>query len=84
MGSEAAGKYMTVSPDGRRVAVDVDGQVRVFDAVTRRLIALLPPSDEASTWLAFSPDGASLATGRTNGAIFLCKLHETATPVAHP
>jgi WD40 repeat protein len=84
MGSEAAGKHMTVSPDGRRVAVDVDGQVRVFDVVTSRLIALLPPSDEASTWLAFSPDGASLATGRTNGAIFLCRLHETATPVAHP
>ncbi len=84
MGSEAAGKHMTASPDGRRVALDVDGQVRVFDAVTRRLIALLPPSDEASTWLAFSPDGASLATGRTNGAIFLCRLHETAARVAHP
>jgi WD40 repeat protein len=84
LGSEAAGEHMTASLDGRRVAAEVDGQLRVFDALTRRLIALLPPSDEGYTWLTFSPDGASLATGRTDGGIFLHRLDESATPVAHP
>jgi WD40 repeat protein len=84
MGTEAAGENMTLSPDGRRLAVNVDGSVRVLETATRRMIARMPASDGAATWLAFSPDGASLATGRTDGGIFLYSLHETATPVAHP
>ena len=38
--------------------------VRVFDAATRALVATLPglPDDPAVTHLAFSPDGARLAS----------------------
>jgi WD40 repeat protein len=84
MGKEAAGEHMTLSPDGRRLAVNVDGSVQVFDTATRRTIARLPTSDEAASWLAFSPDGASLATGRTDGGVFVYSLRDTAAPVAHP
>jgi WD40 repeat protein len=83
MGSDVAGKRTTMSPDGRRVAVNVDGRVRVFDALTRRMIAHLPPSDEDATCLDSSPHGASLATGQADGRILLYRLRETTAPVSH-
>ena len=70
-GLHADGERMTATPDGRRLAVSVDGSVRVFDTKTRRTIAILPPSGDSATWLAFSPDGQALATARKSGEILI-------------
>jgi WD40 repeat protein len=75
---------MTATPDGQRLAMDVKGSVRVFDTATRRTIAVLPPSGESATWLAFSPDVKALATGRPNGEILIYDLNKSPAPVVKP
>jgi WD40 repeat protein len=83
-GTDFPGKSMTATPDGQRVAAIADGSLRVFDTATRRTIAVLPIAEDAATWLALSPDGKSLATGRADGEIVVYDLDKAAVPVANP
>jgi WD40 repeat protein len=83
LGRRVAGQEMALSADGRRVALNVEGSVRVFETATRRQIARLPASGEAVTWLAFSPDGAALALGQSDGGIVVHRVAGRITPVVH-
>jgi WD40 repeat protein len=84
VGTDVAGERMTATADVQRLAVKVNGSVRVFDTATRRTIAVLPAAEEAVTWLALSPDGKALATGRANGEILIYDLNKAVAPAANP
>jgi WD40 repeat protein len=58
---------MAFSRDGRLLAIDDGGRVRLFDAASGREVATLDAGTDASAHffcLAFSPDGTQLAAGR--------------------
>jgi hypothetical protein len=63
-----------LAPDGRRVAASLgDGRVLVFDTATGAELAVLPPHDAVAKDVAFSPDGAWLASvgaGRTSVRVY--------------
>jgi len=55
-----------LSPDGTRVALADESQIRIYDATTWRLLRALPIEGNGGAWmsghtLVFSPDGAHLA-----------------------
>ena len=81
---DVPGEHMTSTPDGQRLAGIVDGSLRVLDPATHWTIAVLPNDEGSVTWLSLSPDGKSLATGRTEGEIRIYDLDQAAAPVANP
>ena len=67
---------LDLSPDGRRLAfIDIEGQLRVVDTATRRVVAGPTQVDQLSFFgpalevLRFSPDGSRLVVGGGWGAI---------------
>jgi len=59
VGEPAANGSMTLSPDGKRVAVVQDGNIVVYDVATRAVMKLVGGQAEAQpTW---SPDGQRIA-----------------------
>ena len=67
---------LDLSPDGRRLAfIDIEGQLRVVDTATRRVVAGPKEVDQLSFFgpalevLRFSPDGSRLVVGGGWGAI---------------
>jgi WD40 repeat protein len=83
-GNDVSDKFMTATPDGNRLAVVDKGALRVFDTATRRTVAVIAAAEEPATWLALSPDGRSLATGRPEGGILIYDLDKAAPPIANP
>ncbi len=70
-----------LSPDGKRIAVACDAEVRVYDAATWRLIRTLPAGGDGvlgvypfGHTLAFSPDGRRLAFTRNWQRAFVWDL----------
>ena len=74
-GSAEPGERMTATADGRRLAVQLDDSVQVFDTIKRLSIARLPI--ESASALALSPDGGSLAIGRSDGEILIYGVRMT-------
>lgn len=66
------GGYLAVSPDSSRLAVGQRGAVRIYDLASGKvrayLVCWLPPEEWTEMWLAFSPDGRSLAVTEANPA----------------
>jgi len=60
---------LAFSPDGRLLAVGGDDSVSLFDVATRQLAGLLAGSGSVPAWLAFSPDGTTLARGDNAGSV---------------
>jgi WD40 repeat protein len=58
------GIHVAYTPDGRLLAT-ASGSVRLFDAVTLAPLELAPVPRRATNCLAFSRDGATLATGHS-------------------
>jgi len=63
-------------PDGERVAVAIRGQVAIWSADLTEELSEFRAHEQATWGLAFSPDGATLATG---GADNVARLWDTAT-----
>ncbi|OAN42810.1 hypothetical protein A6A03_03585 [Chloroflexus islandicus] len=66
------GGYLAVSPDSSRLAVGQRGAVRIYDLASGKvrayLVCWLPPEEWTEMWLAFSPDGRTLAVTEANPA----------------
>lgn len=73
------GGWITISPDGRRLAM-VDrpfsgsDAARVFDLESRRVIARFDSGRGRPRCVAFSPDGTRLATGMEDGTALIWDL----------
>src|ERR1019366_682965 len=73
------GSILAVAPRAERIlsktytigGAETDHVLRVFDPFSRRLIATFPGHQYDVTAVAFSPDGARLATGDRQGIVFL-------------
>ncbi|MFO0615670.1 MAG: WD40 repeat domain-containing protein [Polyangiaceae bacterium] len=78
--TDAPEEYFTsiaASPDGKWLAVGCsDGIARVFAVATRKLVTTLEGHKEGLNAVAFSSDGATLATAGQDGTIL---LHPTAS-----
>lgn len=80
---------LSISPDGRHIAVAATGAVEIFDLETRERITKPVIDDKRQMCAAYSPDGRTLAVGTHDGRIvvieteFYTKLFEfVATPEA--
>jgi WD40 repeat protein len=61
-------------PDGSLLAAGIAGDVLLMDPANGQIIQKIPASGEAVSSLAFSPDGARLATAGSDGFIRLWRL----------
>lgn len=68
------GSRLAVAPDGRRLAWANDARVQVFTLPEGRRLADLAVPEEHAFALAFAPDGARLAVGTDEGALWLWDL----------
>jgi WD40 repeat protein/tRNA A-37 threonylcarbamoyl transferase component Bud32 len=59
------------SPDGRRLAVGLDGAVHVWDWEKRQHLLELPGHARKAISVAFSPDGRRLASGSWSGNVMI-------------
>jgi WD40 repeat protein len=71
LGRPGAVAAMAVSPDGSVAAAPAGYSIRLWDIRTRREVGSLIGHDERVTALAFSADGAVLASGSADGTIRL-------------
>ncbi|MCS6871167.1 MAG: hypothetical protein NZ571_06890 [Anaerolineae bacterium] len=72
MTSHAKGRLlMTWSATNNMIALGVEDQVRLYDAHTQQLLAVLGGRGAALTALAWQPEGVLLATGDANGRLCL-------------
>jgi WD40 repeat protein len=55
-------RHLTLSPDGRTLAVALDGEVRLCDPISGREFGALPKDPLGINEMAFSHDGSRLAT----------------------
>jgi WD40 repeat protein len=58
---------LSFSPDGSLLALAGDGGTALWDTAGRRLVGILGSASGAHAAVAFSPDGARVATGDVNG-----------------
>jgi len=63
-------RELAISPDGRRIATAVGGQIALVETATGRRVATLP-GNEAPSALMFSPDSRTLATGANDRRVYL-------------
>ncbi|AUB83933.1 hypothetical protein [Candidatus Thiodictyon syntrophicum] len=68
------GARLAVAPDGQRLAWAKDARVQVFSLPEGRRLADLSVPEEHAYALAFAPDGARLAVGTEEGALWLWDL----------
>ena len=62
---------IAITADGRKVATDVEGNIRIWDANTGEPLAPPLPRQGTIACMQFSPDGAILATGSTEHTVRL-------------
>jgi eukaryotic-like serine/threonine-protein kinase len=75
-GHQGAVLNVAFSPDGGRlVSVSADHTVRLWDAATRREIAVARGHGNTIEAVAFSPDGSRLASGGDDGTVRLWDAH---------
>jgi WD40 repeat protein/beta-lactamase regulating signal transducer with metallopeptidase domain len=66
---------LACSPDGRTLASgQLDGSIRVWDAIDGRLLADFRRNDSHVRWLAFSPDSSLLASAALDGTVMLWEI----------
>ncbi len=73
---------VAVSPDGKMIAISGTG-TRLWSTADQKVFTTLSGHDTGAQAEAFSPDGATLAVGDSNGNIYLWDL-ATRQPVAVP
>jgi WD40 repeat protein len=62
----------TFSPDGKSLAAgDNDGNIRLWDLATKKVVAILNGHKETVLCLAYSPDGKTFASGWEDGHVCL-------------
>jgi WD40 repeat protein len=67
---EACGTSVTFSPDGAKLACgSIDGKIRVWNAVTQRLLHKLEGHTQVVFSVAFSPNGLHIASGSLDQTI---------------
>jgi WD40 repeat protein len=65
------------SPDGKQfVTANFDGTVRIWDAITRDQVHIIPAYQQVAMDVAWSPDGTQIVSGGYNGPM---RLWDTAT-----
>ena len=87
-GAEVSSPGLTVAlafdPSGRLIAFAGGRQVRIWDVETGALVATLPGQPAEILAVVFSPDGASVATGASDGTVRLFDVRsETERLVLH-
>ena len=65
---------MAFSPDGRLLAAAGDRHVVVWDTATSEIVRILPSGQYGATSVTFSPDGLTVAVGRTDSVDALYDL----------
>jgi WD40 repeat protein len=75
---------LAFSPDGAVLAVSGDGGTALWDVEGRRLAGVLESTSGAHASVAFSPDGARVATGDVNGGTVTLWDPTTRQPVGAP
>ncbi len=70
-------------PDGVHFAAATDGQIRVWDASTGRLVARARPAGTSVSALDYSTDGSRLAIGELSGQVTMLDSADL-TPVGRP
>ncbi len=76
-GPAAHRRYTRVSPDGKLLAISLRGTVRLYDAATGRRLGdvRLKKTDEDSGYVAWAPDGRTIAVGiRAKQEVRLCDV----------
>lgn len=67
---------VAISPDGRTIAASVSNHVRLYDCTSGAELDRLGGQNEVFEWLAFSPDGDTLAWPFDWGIIDVWSIHE--------
>ena len=67
---------LAFSPNGKTLAVGIDGKIELWDVETKRHIATRHAHGDAVTSLVFSPDGKMLASGAPDGTTLLWNVSE--------
>ena len=71
VGTEGGNHALALSPDGRTLAVGVDGGIHLVDARSGTVRATTRGLAATATWLLFSPDGRTVASTSLDGTATL-------------